>query len=566
MKVHKKHSLFCTVLLITVLLNSAFSAMASEDILSEDATTINQEILSPEAEASPEIKIEFKDGENVIDSLSVPKGSKVDRIPVSDGNGHEIKGWLKDGVMYTDLENLVATEDAVYFVWQAPTVKDHLPYMKGAAGAFRPWDYLSRAEFCDILCAIYELPDNGCKSIYTDVKAGITPYAESIGYATASGMMSGYYDGTFRPESPISKAELICALLKPYNIPDYGRSFEDTKGHWAGRVIEYAYIKGWAKPYSESTFRPDDPIARKDAAILINRFLERSSFNSKNAMRYNNINPFYDVQPEADYYCDVMEATVPHKKTGSGSNETWYDFTYIKSGFSRSSVNVNGRNLSLDSNGQFCAFTPNTFATSAGKVYYISSDGNIDTTSVGAQEINGSLYYFNEDHSVVQNAHIGHAYFGADGRYTTGNAQMDTLVENALAACTVPGMNRYEKLRASYLYLRDNCKYLSRAHHPRGSDAFVMESAEFMFRNMRGNCYCFASCFLLMARRLGYTDAYVVSGGVGTKNSDHAWVMIGGNIYDPELEYAYRYRYAVKKDYNLFDMPRKGVPFPYIFP
>ena len=69
-----------------------------------------------------------------------------------------------------------------------------------------------------------------------------------------------------------------------------------------------------------------------------------------------------------------------------------------------------------------------------------------------------------------------------------------------------------------------------------------------------------------MARRLGYSDAYVVSGGVGTKNDDHAWVMIGGKIFDPELEYAYRYRYANKKLYNLYGMTVGSTPFPYHFP
>jgi len=69
-----------------------------------------------------------------------------------------------------------------------------------------------------------------------------------------------------------------------------------------------------------------------------------------------------------------------------------------------------------------------------------------------------------------------------------------------------------------------------------------------------------------MARRLGYHDAYVVSGGVGKGNDNHAWVMINSKIYDPELEYAYRYRYEKKKNYDLYAMSVGATPFNYYFP
>ncbi|MFR3305780.1 MAG: transglutaminase domain-containing protein [Faecalibacterium prausnitzii] len=85
----------------------------------------------------------------------------------------------------------------------------------------------------------------------------------------------------------------------------------------------------------------------------------------------------------------------------------------------------------------------------------------------------------------------------------------------------------------------------------------------------KGNCYCFAGQFLYMARRLGY-NAYVVSGGVGRKDSDHAWVMICENgvpyIYDVELEWGYRAGRYGHAEYNMYKMPLNKTVFSYQFP
>ncbi len=460
------------------------------------------------------------------------------------------------------------TAEAEYGAWIAPVLKKtdgHKPYIEGKDGTFRPADYLSRGEFCHAFSVIYDLADNGGKSFFTDITAD-TPYASDIKKVTASGIIRGHYNGAFYPDAALSRAELIEAFCKTADITEYECSFEDTKNHPSEKEIEYAYRMGFIKPVSEKRFHPDEPVSRKDAVVFINRFLGRSSAKSKSAMEYQRINPFCDVPPSSAYFCDIMEAAVPHKSTGVAEKETWYDFTYVKCGFPGGKVNIKGTELTVDSNGQFRDNLSGRFIEKSGKTYYIFPDGDIDASLKGLQEINGALYYFNEDSSVLKNGYIGHAYFGSDGKYTTKSTTVDALVEKALERCTTSEMTKEEKLRASYKYLRDNCKYLARPHQPRGSNAFVMESAKFMFRNMRGNCYCFASCFLLMARRIGYTQAYVVSGGVGTKNSDHAWVMIDGKIFDPELEYAYRYRYARKKNYNLYDMSIDATPFPYHFP
>lgn len=213
---------------------------------------------------------------------------------------------------------------------------------------------------------------------------------------------------------------------------------------------------------------------------------------------------------------------------------------------------------------------PAGFVVVDGVLCHVSKNGYaIDRYAEGLHEIDGGMYYVKEDGSFLTNSAVGYLTFDANGRYTSGNATLDSYVDQALAACTNSGMTKAQKLRAAYLYVRDHGAYLARPHQARGTTDWAEESALFMFEHKKGNCYCFAGQFLYMARRLGY-DAYVVSGGVGRKDSDHAWVMICENgvpyIYDVELEWGYRVGRYGHAEYNMYKMPLNKTVFSYQFP
>ena len=224
------------------------------------------------------------------------------------------------------------------------------------------------------------------------------------------------------------------------------------------------------------------------------------------------------------------------------------------------------------------------YQADVGGIYYIPEIGldaqapeetaaasETSDSQAGLQEQNGQLVYVLEDGSLLKDGYYQYLYFDENGNYTSGSEELDLLVDAALAACTDDSMTQSEKLRAAYVYVRDNFTYLSRDHHSRGVNDWTEESAVFMFTNGKGNCYCFAGAFLYLARRIGYSSAYPVSGGVGTTNADHAWVMITMEdgveyMFDVELEYAYLYRYANKHAYNLYQMTTATAPWRYYFP
>ena len=165
----------------------------------------------------------------------------------------------------------------------------------------------------------------------------------------------------------------------------------------------------------------------------------------------------------------------------------------------------------------------------------------------GLWELDGALYDVTEDGSVLQDASDGYLYFGADGRYTSGNAALDDGVRALLDAACDAQATRDERLRQAYDYIRDNFSYLSMQHYEVGTTDWAEAAALSFLENGKGNCYCFAGLFMYCARQLGY-QAYVVAGWESKPTNDHAWTMIEQDgktlLYDTQLEYAYLYMFG----------------------
>ena len=82
--------------------------------------------------------------------------------------------------------------------------------------------------------------------------------------------ISGYPDGTFRPDNNISRAEFATVLVKAFQLEvKEGKAFTDTADHWAKDFIATAAAHGIITGYSETTFGPDDNITREQMAIMI---------------------------------------------------------------------------------------------------------------------------------------------------------------------------------------------------------------------------------------------------------------------------------------------------------
>lgn len=167
------------------------------------------------------------------------------------------------------------------------------------------------------------------------------------------------------------------------------------------------------------------------------------------------------------------------------------------------------------------------------------------------------VYYVNQEGALLTDADHGYLHFDADGRYTSGNTELDAQIEQVLAASGALELDDTEDaLRAVYNYIRDNYKYISMDIYETGSTDWAEEATLRFLKYGKGNCYCFAGLFMYCARRLGY-QAYVIAGNEYTPDNAHAWTMIDWTdgetyLFDVELEYAYWYMYKNKPKIDMF--------------
>lgn len=175
----------------------------------------------------------------------------------------------------------------------------------------------------------------------------------------------------------------------------------------------------------------------------------------------------------------------------------------------------------------------------------------------GFHEEADGLYYVQEDGTLLTDGSLGYLDFDSEGRYTTGNADLDAGIRDLLsAACPDPEADRETRLREAYVYIRENFRYLSMPHYEAGSTDWAETAATAMLDQGKGNCYCFTALFTYCARQLGY-QAYNVAGHEYSPDNDHAWTMIDwpdGQTYlfDVQLEYAYLYQYKDKPVIDMF--------------
>lgn len=93
---------------------------------------------------------------------------------------------------------------------------------------------------------------------------------QSIRQLAGAGAVSGYPDGTFKPNNTITRAEFTAILVKALGlVSDNGPIFKDTVGHWAQASITAAATQGIVSGYNETNFGPDEFITREQMAVAI---------------------------------------------------------------------------------------------------------------------------------------------------------------------------------------------------------------------------------------------------------------------------------------------------------
>ena len=204
---------------------------------------------------------------------------------------------------------------------------DHYAYIVGGPdGTVRPNDNMTRAGVATIFFRL--LKDSvrdanlltGCT--YTDVPDGHWANT-AISTMTGLDIVRGYDAAAFGPGDPITRAQFaaICARFDT-GKSNGSRTFSDIEGHWAKAYIERAAELGWISGFQDGTFRPDAYITRAQAVTMINRMLNRLPEDPSDLLPGMNVWP--DCRPGDWFYLAIQEATNSHDyRHKAGSYETW---------------------------------------------------------------------------------------------------------------------------------------------------------------------------------------------------------------------------------------------------
>lgn len=206
----------------------------------------------------------------------------------------------------------------------------HFNYVIGYTdGTIRPGNNISRAEVATIFFRL--LTDeareqyNKTTTSYSDIKDGAW-CCRAVATLTNAGVINGYTDGTFRPNAPITRAELATIIARFAKLDVNTKTFSDITGHWAQKNIELAVGNGWINGYEDGTFRPNKNITRAETFAMINRVLDRQTESVSDLLPTSDMNMWSDNMNEnAWYYKDVQEATNYHKcdRVGDSVYEKW---------------------------------------------------------------------------------------------------------------------------------------------------------------------------------------------------------------------------------------------------
>ena len=193
---------------------------------------------------------------------------------------------------------------------------DHFAYIVGYGnGEVRPQNNITRAEVATIFFRLLtdDVRDENLTKTnrYSDV-AATSWYNTAVSTLSSMGIITGYPDGTFRPNAAITRAEFAAIAARFDNDGDKtAAKFSDIATHWAKDEISIAYNNGWITGYPDGTFGPQRDITRAETMTLVNRVLNRQPETEDDLLP--NMTVWTDnANPNAWYYLAVQEATNSH--------------------------------------------------------------------------------------------------------------------------------------------------------------------------------------------------------------------------------------------------------------
>ncbi|WP_416295567.1 glycoside hydrolase family 3 N-terminal domain-containing protein [Paenibacillus illinoisensis] len=173
---------------------------------------------------------------------------------------------------FNDLQYSKWAEDGIEYMAKRGTVAGY------GDGKFKPAGLVTRAQAVTFLVReLYpeqlEKPVGGMT--YSDVPK-THAFTKEIAIASKNGLASGFPDGSFRPDAPLSRAETAAFLTRAYSLSEgkLTANWSDTESHWAAAPILVMSSNGLVGGYSDGTYRPNQTVTRAEYAVFMSRLIQ----------------------------------------------------------------------------------------------------------------------------------------------------------------------------------------------------------------------------------------------------------------------------------------------------
>jgi hypothetical protein len=251
-----------------------------------------------------------------IDSLKANSSAKIQytlkvgQLDKAEVNSSVIASITSNGTLINKEDD----ESKTIFLLYSDRYKDnfHKKYIAGYEdNTFRPFNNITRAEVATIMANVLDFKGDITSSrSYTDLSESHWAYKNIIA-VTEEGLFTGYLDGSFHPDSYITRAEFATVLanyLQLKNVEHDRLNFSDISNHWAKNFIEEIYrirlIEGYIEN-GERMFKPDSNITRSEAVTIINKMLFRGPLFGAEL-------PFNDVEEDYWAFGHIAESSIDH--------------------------------------------------------------------------------------------------------------------------------------------------------------------------------------------------------------------------------------------------------------
>ena len=241
-------------------------------------------------------------GEKVVITVTPADGCELDEITLMDEQGYIMAAVALGPNQYSFTMPETAVSVAATFVQSSGHPSDsELPFydvrttdwfyeavkfvydenlMTGTgANAFSPNATTTRGMIVSILARL-EGVTSAQSAGFADVNAGDW-YATAVNWAASAGVVNGYEDGTFRPNTAITREQLAAILMNyaAYKGEDVSNradltSYTDQPSTWAEEAMQWAVAEGLIGGVTADTLQPQGAATRAQVAAILQRFLE----------------------------------------------------------------------------------------------------------------------------------------------------------------------------------------------------------------------------------------------------------------------------------------------------